>query len=141
MPIAVGDFLIIRAVNESGGFAVALPDDEILAARDKVAADDGLLLCPEGAATVAAYSRALAEGKVGPDETAMLYNCAHGLEVSDGAGRALARQGSRHRLRAVRRHLTTRERVFCLHKSLLWLANPLKTWRLIEIKTPEGHVR
>lgn len=80
VPIAVGDFLIIRAVNESGGFAVALPDDEILAARDKVAADDGLLLCPEGAATVAAYSRALAEGKVGPDETAVLYNCATGLK-------------------------------------------------------------
>ena len=80
VPIAVGDFLIIRAVNESGGFAVALPDDEILAARDKVATEDGLLLCPEGAATVAAYARALADGTVTPHETAVLYNCATGLK-------------------------------------------------------------
>ena len=80
VPIAVGDFLIIRAVRESGGFAMALPDDEIMATRDAVATQDGLLLCPEGAATVAAYSRALAEGKVGADETAVLYNCATGLK-------------------------------------------------------------
>jgi threonine synthase len=80
VPVAVGDFLIIRAVRESDGFAVAVSDEDILAARDKVAADDGLLLCPEGAATVAAYRRALAEGKVGADETAVLFNCATGLK-------------------------------------------------------------
>lgn len=80
VPIAVGDFLIIRAVRESGGFAVALPDEEIMAARDAIAAEEGLLLCPEGAATAAAYKRALANGRVGADETAVLYNCATGLK-------------------------------------------------------------
>ena len=80
VPIAVGDFLIIRAVRESRGFAVALPDEEIMAARDAIAAEEGLLLCPEGAATAAAYKRALADGRVGADETAVLYNCATGLK-------------------------------------------------------------
>jgi threonine synthase len=80
VPIAVGDFLIIRAVRESQGFAIAIPDAEILAVRDHIAEQEGLLLCPEGAATAAAYKRALAEGLVGPDETAVLYNCATGLK-------------------------------------------------------------
>ena len=51
---AVGDFLILRAVRESGGFALAVPDPAILAAVDDGAAKDGLLLCPEGGATLAA---------------------------------------------------------------------------------------
>ena len=55
VPVAIGDFLILRAVRDSGGFAIAVPDEEILTARDEVAQDEGLLLCPEGAATYAAY--------------------------------------------------------------------------------------
>jgi len=80
VPIAVGDFLIIRAVRESNGFAMALPDDEIMATRDRIAAEEGVLMCPEGAATAAAYARARAEGKVGAEETAVLWNCATGLK-------------------------------------------------------------
>ena len=80
VPIAVGDFLIIRAVRESGGFAMALPDDEIMEIRNVIAREEGLLLCPEGAATAAAYARALKEGLVSEDDTAILYNCATGLK-------------------------------------------------------------
>jgi threonine synthase len=80
VPIAVGDFLIIRAVRESGGYAVAVPDSEIMEARDRIAGEEGLLLCPEGAATAVAYRRALREGKVGEKETAILFNCASGLK-------------------------------------------------------------
>lgn len=80
VPIAVGDFLIIRAVRESGGFAMALPDDEIMSIRNEIAKEEGFLLCPEGAATAAAYKRALKEGLVTEDETAVLYNCATGLK-------------------------------------------------------------
>ncbi len=80
VPIAVGDFLIIRAVRESGGFAMALPDDEIMSVRNDIAKEEGFLLCPEGAATAAAYKRALTEGLVTEDETAILYNCATGLK-------------------------------------------------------------
>ena len=54
VPGAVGDFLILRAVRESGGFAVAVSDESILAARDRAASESGFLMCPEGAATRAA---------------------------------------------------------------------------------------
>ena len=80
VPVAIGDFLILRAVRASGGFAIAVPDEEILAARDEVAREEGLLLCPEGAATLAAYKQALADGRVERHERAVLYNCATGLK-------------------------------------------------------------
>ena len=80
VPVAVGDFLILRAVRESGGFAIAVPDEAILAARDEVAGREGLLLCPEGAATYAAYKQALSDGRIAPSERAVLYNCATGLK-------------------------------------------------------------
>ena len=94
VPVAVGDFLIIRAVNESGGFAIAVDDDAILAAVDEVARTEGLMLCPEGAATFAAWRQALAEGRIGPDDTAVLFNCATGLKYPmPPVGRALDRHG------------------------------------------------
>ncbi len=80
VPQAVGDFLILRAVRESGGFAIAVPDDAIQSALDEVAREEGFLLCPEGAATYAAYKQALADGRVGKDERAVLFNCATGLK-------------------------------------------------------------
>ena len=80
VPVAVGDFLIIRAVNESGGFAIAVDDDAILAAVEEVARTEGLMLCPEGAATFAAWRQALAKGRIFPDDTAVLFNCATGLK-------------------------------------------------------------
>src|SRR5713101_2760580 len=80
VPQAVGDFLILRAVRESGGFALAGADDAIAAAWREVAAEEGLLLCPEGAATYAAYKQALADGRVGSGERVVLFNCATGLK-------------------------------------------------------------
>jgi threonine synthase len=80
VPQAVGDFLILRAVRESGGFAIAVDDPAIADAWAVVARDEGLLLCPEGAATFAAYRQALADGRVSPDERVVLFNCASGLK-------------------------------------------------------------
>jgi threonine synthase len=80
VPRAVGDFLILRAVRESGGKALAVDDDAILRAVDDAAQADGLLLCPEGGATLAAYRRALTEALVGPDDDVLLFNCATGLK-------------------------------------------------------------
>jgi len=80
VPQAVGDFLILRAVRESGGFAIAVDDSAIAAAWREVAAEEGLLLCPEGAATYAAYKQAVADGRVKPGERAVLFNCASGLK-------------------------------------------------------------
>jgi len=80
VPQAIGDFLILRAVRESDGFAIAVPDDAIAAAMDTVAREEGLLLCPEGGATYAALKQALADGRIRRDERAMLFNCATGLK-------------------------------------------------------------
>jgi threonine synthase len=94
VPVAVGDFLILRAVRESGGFAIAVPDDDILAARDEVAGAEGLLLCPEGAATYAAYKQALADGRIAPQDRVVLFNCATGLKYDmPRAGKRLDKDG------------------------------------------------
>jgi threonine synthase len=78
VPKAVGDFLILRAVRESGGAAIAVPEKAILAAVEDVARDDGFLLCPEGGAVLAAWRQALERRLVGRDERVLLFNCANG---------------------------------------------------------------
>ncbi len=80
VPIAVGDFLIIRAVNESKGFSITVSDDEIVKARDEISISEGALLCPEGAATFAAYKKSLSSNLVSKDESVVLFNCATGLK-------------------------------------------------------------
>ena len=80
VPAAIGDFLILRALRETGGFAIAVDDVEIERARTEVAARDGLLLSPEGAATYAAYLAAARAGKVAAGERVVLFNCASGLK-------------------------------------------------------------
>jgi len=80
VPVAVGDFLILRAVRESGGFAIAVTDEDTMAARDEIAAEEGFLMCPEGAATYAAYVQSLKDGRVKADDRVILFNSATGLK-------------------------------------------------------------
>jgi threonine synthase len=80
VPRAVGDFLILRAVRESGGFAIAVSDAELTAAVDEAAASDGLLLCPEAGATLAACDKALRKGLIRREDRVVLFNCATGLK-------------------------------------------------------------
>jgi threonine synthase len=78
VPKAVGDFLILRAVRESGGFALAVEEEAIAAAVRDAARLDGHLLCPEGGAVLAGWRLALERGLVGRDERVLLFNCAAG---------------------------------------------------------------
>ena len=80
VPAAVGDFLILDAVRESNGFAVAVSDEAINAAHRDCAKTEGILLCPEGAATLAALRQELQSGRIGKDENVVLFNCATGLK-------------------------------------------------------------
>ena len=80
VPQAVGDFLILDAVRESNGFAIAVADADIQQAVHDVGRKEGLLLCPEGGATLAAYRKARAEGLVKPEDRVMLFNCSTGLK-------------------------------------------------------------
>src|SRR5262245_20403071 len=76
VPLALGDFLILRAVRESGGRAVAVSDEAIVEAQRRVASHDGVLLCPEAAATFAALDDARRNGDVVAGERVVLFNCA-----------------------------------------------------------------
>ena len=80
VPIAVGDFLIIRAVNESEGFSITVSDEEILNSREEVSHKDGMLLCPEGAATFAAFKKSVNNGLISKNDRVVLFNCASGLK-------------------------------------------------------------
>jgi threonine synthase len=91
VPQALGDFLILRAVRESQGFAIAVDDAAIMRAWAEVAKEEGLLLCPEGAATYAAYRSALADGRVAAGDRVVLFNCASALKYPmPEAGKRLA---------------------------------------------------
>ncbi|MBO6765374.1 threonine synthase [Maricaulis sp.] len=87
VPKAIGDFLILDAVRESGGAAVAVSEAAIETARTRCAREDGLLLCPEGAATLAAMEKAMGDGLVARDAECVLFNCGSGLKykMPDGA--------------------------------------------------------
>ena len=80
VPVAVGDFLIIRAVIESNGFAISVSDEDIFEARDRVASTDGCFLCPEGAATMVAYEKSIANDLISSNDKVILFNCATGLK-------------------------------------------------------------
>jgi threonine synthase len=80
VPAAIGDFLILDAVRESNGFAIAVPDEAIATAFERVPATDGLMVSPEGAATVAGYEEALNRGLVSTDDRVVLFNCGNGLK-------------------------------------------------------------
>jgi len=78
VPKAVGDFLILRAVRESGGAAIAVEEEAIAEAVEDAAHEDGMLLCPEGGAVLAGWRSALERGLVERQERVVLFNCANG---------------------------------------------------------------
>ncbi len=93
VPAAIGDFLILRTLRESGGFAIDVPDEEIVEAARELGSREGLMTSPEGAATYAAYLRALAEGLVSAEDRAVLFNCGNGLKYPlPAAGRRIDKQ-------------------------------------------------
>jgi|TARA_A100001011_G_scaffold6964_1_gene7916 threonine synthase len=80
VPAAIGDFLILKAIRESNGCALAVEDEQIIKTRDMISKEDGLLLCPEGAATAAGYKIALEKEIINVDDKVVLFNCASGLK-------------------------------------------------------------
>ena len=80
VPIAIGDFLILDAIKESNGFAIAVDDETITNAQIEVGQTEGLLLCPEGAATYAAYIKSYQDGLISQNDNVLLFNCATGLK-------------------------------------------------------------
>ena len=89
VPKAIGDFLILQAIRESKGTAIAASDDEILATSKELAAKEGIYAAPEGGATVVA-ARKLAEKKwIKRDDTVVLFNTGCGYKYNEAWQKAL----------------------------------------------------
>jgi threonine synthase len=74
VPIAVGDFMILDAVRESGGLAVAVPEEQIAPWMKKAISLEGLSICPETAVCLGALESLLADGKVRANERIVVFN-------------------------------------------------------------------
>lgn len=80
VPKAIGDFLILDALRASGGTAVAVTDQELLAAAREIGAAEGLFCAPEGAACLPALKKLLESGAVKPNERVVLFNTGAGVK-------------------------------------------------------------
>ena len=83
VPAAIGDYLVLDAVRESGGTAVTVTDEEMIGGVHKLATKAGIYAAPEGGATLAALEKLLASGDVGRDERALLLNTGSALKYID----------------------------------------------------------
>ncbi|MBV8774007.1 MAG: pyridoxal-phosphate dependent enzyme, partial [Deltaproteobacteria bacterium] len=82
VPHAFADYLILSIIGESDGTAIAVTDDEILQCIREVARLEGLFLCPEGAAAVAAFEQLAVHGYLRPDQRVVLFNTGSGLKYA-----------------------------------------------------------
>ena len=86
VPRAIGDFLMLDILRRSGGGAVAVTDDEMIAAVREIGSAEGLFVAPEGAATWAGLKRLRAAGTVARDESVVLFNTGAGVKYLECFG-------------------------------------------------------
>ena len=82
VPAAVGDFLILNAIRQSGGTAIAVPDEEMIALAYTMGQHTGIFPAPEGSACLAAQIRLLKSGWIKSDESVVLFNTGTGLKYA-----------------------------------------------------------
>jgi threonine synthase len=80
VPRAIGDFLILDALRESGGAAVAVTDEELIAATREIGASEGLFVAPEGGACLPALRKLMASNEVSPSDSVVLFNTGAGVK-------------------------------------------------------------
>lgn len=80
VPGPFADYLMLRALRETAGTALAVSDPEMVAAMYQLAAAEGIFACPEGAATLVAYQRLIADRFLTPQETTILFNTGSGYK-------------------------------------------------------------
>ncbi|HEY0163663.1 MAG TPA: threonine synthase [Edaphobacter sp.] len=89
VPKPYGDYIILDILEQSGGKAIASPDDAILASILDFARHEGIFLSPEGAAATAAYDQLLASGELKPTDKVVLFNTGAGLKYTDMTAEAM----------------------------------------------------
>ena len=90
VPKPLGDFLILEDIYASGGEAVASTDDELMTACREMARLEGILAAPEGGAGLVAVQTLAREGKIGRDESVVLFNTGGGYKYLEAWQSALA---------------------------------------------------
>jgi threonine synthase len=83
VPKAIGDFLILDALRVSGGTAVAVSDEELIAATREIGALEGIFCAPEGAACLPALRKLIESGEVNKHETVVLFNTGSGVKYME----------------------------------------------------------
>jgi threonine synthase len=83
VPKALGDFIVLKALRESGGIAVAVSEREIAQSMQAAGAAEGMLVCPEGGAAVAAASKLRRDGWIRENEEVVIFNTGTGLKYSE----------------------------------------------------------
>jgi threonine synthase len=86
VPKAVGDFLMLRVLRESGGTALAVSDAAMIAGMRRLGAREGISAAPEGGATLAALDALVAAGRIGRDDTVVLFNTGGALKYLELLG-------------------------------------------------------
>jgi threonine synthase len=95
VPKALGDFLVLRALRESAGIALAVTDDEMRDMMRVVGSMEGMLVCPEGAAAVAAAAKLRRAGWIHDNESVVVFNTGSGLKYAESLqGEAARRLGA-----------------------------------------------
>jgi threonine synthase len=80
VPKAIGDFLVLRAVRESGGTALAVADDDMLRGMRALGSRQGISAAPEGGAALHAVKMLLADGRMAPTDTVVVFNTGGALK-------------------------------------------------------------
>ena len=93
VPAPFADVLMLRAIRESGGTAVAVSEEDVMDGMVELAAE-GCFACPEGGATLAALKRLRASGEVAGGERVAIFNTGSGLKYPEAWRAALARRGA-----------------------------------------------
>jgi threonine synthase len=80
VPRAIGDFIMLNILRKSGGTALSVSDDELIAAVKEIGQTEGIFTAPEGAACLPALKRLIERGEVDPSERIVLFNTGSGLK-------------------------------------------------------------
>jgi len=83
VPGAIGDFLMLRAIRESGGAALAVSDDELMHDTRELAAKEGIFSSPEGGASLSALRKLIRDGVVGRSDRAVAFITGSGYKYLD----------------------------------------------------------
>jgi threonine synthase len=83
VPKALGDFIVLKALRESGGTAVAVTETEIAESMRATGAAEGMLVCPEGGAAIAGTANLRRDGWIREDEEVVVFNTGTGLKYAE----------------------------------------------------------